>query len=248
MDGTSSPELAATAAVFANETRASMLLLMLDGRAWTLTELGTAAGVARSSASEHADRLLDAGLVEEVRQGRHRYLRLAGPSAAALVESLAAFSGRVRPAKPSLDAQRRDRAIREARTCYRHLAGRLGIELTDGMLASGLIGPDFSLTQPGRAWLESLGVELPHHPRRALTRPCLDWTERREHLAGLAADLLLTALKEKAWLEPVPATPRAVRLTAAGRAGLAGILPEAPVASGPSRSTAATQPAHRREA
>lgn len=225
MKGTSSPELAATAAVFANDARASMLLLMLDGRAWTLTELSKTADIARSSASEHADRLLDVGLVEEMRQGRHRYLRLAGTPAAELVESLAAFSGRVRPAKQSLDAQHRDRAIREARTCYRHLAGRLGIALTDGMRAKGFIESDFSLTPPGRAWLASLGIDLPKHPKRALTRPCLDWTERREHLAGLAADMLLATFKEQAWIEHVPSSTRAVRLTAAGREGLADLLP-----------------------
>lgn len=225
MKGTSSPELAATAAVFANDARASMLLLMLDGRAWTLTELSNTVDIARSSASEHADRLLDAGLVEEMRQGRHRYLRLAGTAAAELVESLAAFSGRVRPAKQSLDAQHRDRAIREARTCYRHLAGRLGIALTDGMRAKGFIESDFSLTPSGRAWLASLGIDLPKHPKRALTRPCLDWTERREHLAGLAADMLLATFKEQAWIEHVPSSTRAVRLTAAGREGLADLLP-----------------------
>lgn len=228
MEGTSSPELAATASVFAHEARASMLLLMLDGRAWTLTELSKAASIARSSASEHADKLLDAGLVEEVRQGRHRYLRLAGTQAADLVESLAAFSGRVRPAKQSLDAQHRDRAIREARTCYRHLAGKLGVVLTDGMRAKGFIESDFSLTPPGRAWLASLGIDLPKHPRHTLTRPCLDWTERREHIAGLAADMLLTTFRETAWIELVPSNTRAVRLTAAGREGLADILPADP--------------------
>ncbi|KQY78079.1 helix-turn-helix transcriptional regulator [Microbacterium maritypicum] len=224
MEGTSSPELAATAAVFASEARASMLLLMLDGRAWTLTELSKTASIARSSASEHADKLLDVGLVEEVRQGRHRYLRLAGAQAADLIESLAAFTGRVRPARQSLDAQHRDRAMREARTCYRHLAGRLGVALTDGMRAQGFIESDFSFTPPGRAWLASLGIDLPKHPRRTLARPCLDWTERREHLAGLAADMLLATLRENAWIEIVPSSTRAVRLTAAGREGLADLL------------------------
>lgn len=225
MKGTSSPELAATAAVFANEARASMLLLLLDGRAWTLTELSKATNVARSSASEHADKLLDAGLINEVRQGRHRYLRLAGAHAADLVESLAAFSGRVRPANQSLDAQHRDRAIRQARTCYRHLAGTLGVALTDSMRAKGFIESDFSLTPSGRAWLASLGIDLPTHPKRPLTRPCLDWTERRDHLAGLAAEMLLATFTERAWIERIPSDTRALRLTDAGREGLANLLP-----------------------
>lgn len=225
MKGTSSPELAATAAVFANEARASMLLLLLDGRAWTLTELSKATNVARSSASEHADKLLDAGLINEVRQGRHRYLRLAGTHAADLVESLAAFSGRVRPATRSLDAQHRDRAIREARTCYRHLAGTLGVALTDSMRTKGFIESDFSLTPSGRAWLASLGIDLPKHPKRPLTRPCLDWTERRDHLAGHAAEMLLATFIERVWIERIPSDTRAVRLTDAGREGLANLLP-----------------------
>ncbi|GAA2824658.1 ArsR family transcriptional regulator [Leucobacter komagatae] len=224
MEETSSPALAATAAVLANDARASMLLLMLDGRAWTLTELSRGTGIARSSASEHADKLLDSGLAEEVRQGRHRYLRLAGTQAAALVESLASFSGRVRPAKQSLDAQHRDRAIREARTCYRHLAGKLGVALADGMRARGFLESDFSLAPPGRAWLESLGIDLPVHPRRPLTRPCLDWTERRDHVAGLAAEMLLDTLKHRAWIESLPSSTRAVRLTSAGEENLASIL------------------------
>lgn len=224
MEETSSPALAATAAVLANDARASMLLLMLDGRAWTLTELSRAAGIARSSASEHADKLLDSGLVEDVRQGRHRYVRLAGTQAAALVESLASFSGRVRPAKQSLDAQHRDLAIREARTCYRHLAGKLGVALADGMRARGFLESDFSLAPPGRAWLESLGIDLPVQPKRPLTRPCLDWTERRDHVAGPAAEMLLDTLKHRAWIETLPSSTRAVRLTAAGQKSLARLL------------------------
>lgn len=228
MEGTSSPELAAMAAVFANEARATMLLVMLDGRAWTLTELSNAASIARSSASEHADKLLTAGLVEEVRQGRHRYLRIAGSRAAALVEHLAAFSGRVRPAPQSLGAQHRDRAIRDARTCYRHLAGKLGVALADSMREQSLIASDFSLSDRGRVWLERLGIELPTRPNRPLTRPCLDWTERREHVAGLAAELLLETCRERAWIEPVAPRSRAVRLTAAGQLGLSGLLAPAP--------------------
>ncbi len=93
------------------------------------------------------------------------------------------------------------------------------------MLAKGFIESDFSLTTSGHAWVASLGIELPEHPRRILTYPCLDWTERREHMAGLVADMLLATFRERAWVEPVPSNARAVRLTAAGREGLADLLP-----------------------
>ena len=92
------------------------------------------------------------------------------------------------------------------------------------MRAKGFIESDFSLTAPGRTWLASLGVDLPKHPRRTLTRPCLDWTERREHIAGLAADMLLVTFRENGWIEDVPSDTRAVRLTTAGRVALADLL------------------------
>jgi len=221
---TSAPDLAAVAQALASDARAAMVLALLDGRAWTLSELAAAAGVGRPTASEHVDQLVAARLVEELRQGRHRYLRLPGPEVAEAVESLAALSDRVRPAAPSLRAQRVDRALREARSCYGHLAGRLGVQLCDGLRAAGHVSPDWTLTASGRRWLGSLGVELPHRPRRPLVRPCLDWTERREHLAGVAADELLTTLERRRFVERVRGS-RAVRLTGPGREALGNLLP-----------------------
>ena len=228
MDGASSPRLAEIASLLASEARAAMMLELLDGRARTATELARAAHVSRPSASEHLHRLVQAGLIGEARQGRHRYVRIEDPAVAEIIESLAALSGRARPAEPSLRAQGVDRQLREARTCYRHLAGRLGVALSDGLREQGYVDDSWSMTGPGHAWITSLGIDLPARTRRPLTRPCLDWTERRDHLAGIVPDALLTAFRDKGWLEP-GTVPRALRLTDAGRAGLGPVLASAPV-------------------
>ncbi|MGO2664342.1 ArsR/SmtB family transcription factor, partial [Mycetocola reblochoni] len=219
MDGTSTPELAATAALLANETRASMLVAMLDGRAWTPTELARGLAVSPPTVTEHLHRLVDAGLLVENRQGRHRYVRIADPAVAEMVEALAAFSAVVRPAEHSWSAQRADRALREARSCYRHLAGRLGVALCDGLRSGGQVDGTWALTESGRTWFAGIGVDLPAESGRPLLRPCMDWTERREHLAGPAADALLATLTARGWLLLGPAR-RELRLSAEGRAGL----------------------------
>lgn len=215
--------------MLADDSRATMLLAMLDGRAWTASELARCAGVARSTASEHLDRLHAAGLITQVRQGRHRYLRIEDPRVAEAIESLAALSDRVHPRRRSLRAVRADEALREARTCYRHLAGRLGVELCAGLLGSGVVSPDWQLTERGRAWFDDLGVEPSGRRDRPAVRPCLDWTERREHLAGTAADALLATLLQKGWLVPGP-VPRSLRLTHDGRNELGSRLPIVPAA------------------
>ncbi|MBO9704505.1 MAG: winged helix-turn-helix transcriptional regulator [Arthrobacter sp.] len=215
MNSVSRPSLAGTAALLANETRASIMLNLLDGRAWTPTELADALTIARPTATEQLHRLVDAGMLTEVRQGRHRYVRLASPAVADLVESLAAFSQKSAPAAASLRSQRADKALREGRTCYRHLAGRLGVALTDGMHRLGYLDPTWILTPAGHTWFEALGVDLPRSSSRAFTRPCLDWTERRDHLAGTAAEALLTTFVRRGWLEQLGST-RAVRLTTEG--------------------------------
>jgi DNA-binding transcriptional ArsR family regulator len=223
MSSASAPDLAAAAQVLASEARASMALALLDGRAWTLTELARAANIGLSTASAHVDQLVGARLFEEVRQGRHRYLRIAGPAVAETIESLATLTDGVRPAQQSLKAQRTDRALREARSCYHHLAGRLGVALCDGARSLGYVAPDWTLTSSGGEWLAGLGVELPSATNRPLVRPCLDWTERREHLAGVAADLLLATLVREAWITRAKDS-RAVRLTPSGVAALDGVL------------------------
>jgi DNA-binding transcriptional ArsR family regulator len=211
------PSLAETAGLFADRTRAAFCLALLDGRAWTAGELARHAGVRPSTASEQLSRLVAGGLLTEERQGRHRYVRLAGPDAAALVEALASYASDTPRPRNLRDAVRLSAEAR-ARTCYDHLAGRLGVTLADAMIARGLVAADAGLavTPAGRSWLaDALGYSQPAGARRPLVRGCLDWTERRPHLAGaLGAALCATAL-ERRWVRRV-GSGRAVTVTPEG--------------------------------
>lgn len=232
MDAASSPRLAQIAALMANEARAAMLLALLDGRAWTATELARAASIARPTATEHLHRLVQGGLISEVRQGRHRYLRIDDPAVADVIESLGALSGQVRPAEASWRSQVVDQELREARTCYRHLAGRLGVAVADGLRESGAIDEQWRITTAGSGWFAGIGVDIPTHPRAALVRPCLDWTERRDHLAGALPDALTATFLARGWLVR-GSVPRAVRMTDAGRHALRDVIPDVDLAARP---------------
>ncbi|MEE1783973.1 winged helix-turn-helix domain-containing protein [Streptomyces sp. SP17BM10] len=219
--------LAQLAALLADPTRAAFCGALLDGRAWTAGELARHAGVAPSTASEHLSRLIAGGLLAEERQGRHRYVRLAGPAVATLIEDLTAFAGTAAgaavsgPAPGNLREATRRSAEARARTCYDHLAGRLGVAVADAMLDRGLVSADAGLvlTGDGRGWLAAQAIDLP--PRaggkgaRPVLRACLDWTERRSHLGGaLGAALCRTAL-ERAWVQRI-GSGRALRVTPDG--------------------------------
>ncbi|MFF4176691.1 ArsR/SmtB family transcription factor [Streptomyces sp. NPDC001750] len=217
------PRLAALAALLADETRAAFCLALLDGRAWTAGELARHASVAPSTASEHLGRLVAGGLLAEERQGRHRYVRLADERAAHLVEDLAA---RVAPDAAAdrpraLSAASAGSALARGRTCYDHLAGRIGIAIADAMTARGLLVQDtgFALTADGVAWFATLGIALESGSRRPLVRSCLDWTERRPHLAGLAGAALCRHALGTGWCVRI-GSGRAVRATADGERAL----------------------------
>lgn len=212
--------MARAASVLSDTSRATMLLILLDGRAWTATELAAHAGIARSTASEHLHVLVDSGLVVERRAGRHRYLSLADSRAAALVESLS-LSTAPSPPKPSLRGIAADRAFREARSCYDHLAGAAGVALLRTMEERELIGPETGLTPAGERWCVELGIELEsaERSRRPLVRRCLDWTERRDHLAGSLGAAVFERFLVLGWLAR-GSVPRAVRVTEQGRAEL----------------------------
>ncbi|MFB7408847.1 ArsR/SmtB family transcription factor [Streptomyces sp. NPDC056202] len=224
-------DLAALAALFADETRAAFLLALLDGRAWTSGELARHAGVAPSTASEHLGKLVTGGVLAEERQGRHRYVRLADPGIAHLVEDLAARSEPAVPPPPrSLGAASAGRAMARGRTCYDHLAGRLGIAITEAMTVRGLLRQDtgFALTDRGLAWFDELGVPLVRRGRRPVARGCLDWTERRPHLAGLAGAALCRHALDEEWCVRI-GSERAVKVTGRGESALSahlGIAPE----------------------
>jgi len=229
--------LARFAGLLADRSRATMCLALLDGRAWTAGELASQAGVARSTASEHLTVLVEAGLLTEERQGRHRYLRLAGPEIAQLVEDLAAALGQ--PEHPvSLRTVRAARRLAHARTCYDHLAGILGVALLDALVDADLLSvrDGLALTSAGRDWFTDLAGEPALRPRgsRPLLRTCLDWTERRPHLSGVLGAVLCHQLVERDWVARARDC-RAVTVTPEGGRALADLLGvQLPAHDGPS--------------
>jgi DNA-binding transcriptional ArsR family regulator len=223
---TSSRDLAAFAALLADETRAAFALALLDGRAWTAGELARHGRVAPSTASEHLGKLVAGGLLTEERQGRHRYVRLADDRVAHLVEELAAHaSPGPAPAPRSLRESTVADALARGRTCYDHLAGRLGITITGAMTAHGLLTQDagFALTERGARWFAGLGIDLSAKGRRPLVRGCLDWTERRPHLAGVAGARLCGHALDAGWCVRI-GSDRAVKVTADGERALHTLL------------------------
>ena len=222
MNGDGDADVAAAAALIGEPTRATLLLALMEQDALPASDLAARARIAKSTASEHLARLVDGGLILGERQGRHRYFRFADPAVAAAIEALAAIA----PAKPvrSLRDANIGDAIRLARTCYDHLAGRLGVELTaalerDRVLVAHRGGYRLGPSAPAR--LAALGIDLGElaRQRRTLVRPCLDWSERRRHVAGAVGAALATRLFELGWLKRRK-TNRSVEITRLGRARL----------------------------
>jgi DNA-binding transcriptional ArsR family regulator len=216
MDGDA--DISAVAAAIGHPARGRMLMAMLGGRALPATDLAKAARVSRSTASAHLAQLTGAGLVEVERQGRHRYHRLAGQEVAEAIERLAAIAP---PTEiRSLSDGNRNTAQRAARSCYDHLAGAVGVGLFDRLCELGALHPD-TVTVGEPAAFAALGVDLSAlgQGRRPLTRTCIDWTERRRHLAGELGAAVLTALFDQAWVVRRP-KGRAVAVTPRGQAGL----------------------------
>lgn len=217
-------DFAPVAALLADRARAAMLTALLDGRPLAAGELARTAGVSAPTASAHLGRLLDGGLVTVVRQGRHRYYRLRGSEVAQVIEALSRISPpvRVRSLRQSRDARR----LREARTCYDHLAGQAGVALFAALVDGGLIeaaGPGaYEVTAKGEERLEKLGLDLAglRRARRRFAWQCLDWTERRPHLNGVLGAALLERMIELGWFER-GATRRALAVTGDGYRGLA---------------------------
>lgn len=219
-------EVASTAALLSDVARASILCALMDGRARTAGELAFTAGVTPQTASSHLARLADAGLIVVVPQGRHRYHRLASAEAAQTLEALGVLAAG-RPRRMRVPGPR-DAALREARTCYDHFAGRLGVAIADALrVAGGTIahGRDVEITAEGERRLACLGVDVPtlRGARRPLCRHCLDWSERRPHLAGAAATELAHKALASGWVQRLKDT-RAVRMTPEGRRVFAAAL------------------------
>lgn len=214
--------IASPAALIGDPTRAAMLQALQDGRAQPASALAWAAGVTAQAASNHLAKLVDGGLLGVEREGRHRYYRLASAEVAHALEALSVLAAPVR----SLETPRspKARALRDARCCYGHLAGRLGVKVCEALVAQALIEPAgdklFAVTEPGRRWFEDLGVAVDSlRSPRGVARQCLDWTERRHHLAGPLGVKLLEAMTARGWLA-LETQGRAVRVTAEGAKAL----------------------------
>ena len=220
-------ELSGVARLIGEPARAAMLDALLSGRALAAGELARAAGVSAPTASEHLGRLRGGGLVEVVRAGRHRYYRLASPEVAEVLEALSLL-GSARPVR-SLRESRTAHAMALARTCYDHLAGQVGVALCDALVSRAALvagGDGYLLTSDGEALLGGLGVPVAaaRQSRRHFARPCLDFTERRPHLAGALGAAVCGRLMDLRWLVRPAGGGRALKLTDAGRRGLADSL------------------------
>lgn len=208
--------VAEVAALIGDPARANILLALMGGRALTATELATCAGVTPQTASGHLAKMHGLGILAREAQGRHRYFRLASAEVAEVLEALMAVAAGAAPRLRSPGP--RDAALRLARTCYDHAAGRLGVAIADALAAQGhvvLEGGAAAVTESGHAFFAGLGVGFGGGGRRPLCRACLDWSERRPHLAGrLGAALLDHALKRD-WVRRA-ADGRALGLTPLG--------------------------------
>src|SRR6185312_12436666 len=184
------PNIAAVAALIGDPARAAILLALADGRALPAGELAAFAGVSSSAASAHLSKLLEGGLLALERQGRHRYYRFAGPAVATALEGLALIAGQ-QPSRSVVMRSPQAQALRYARTCYDHLAGELGVDIAYAMRDRGLISPvkqgkRVDVTKAGAAWFDAVfGIDVGklRPGRHGLGCKCLDWTERRHHLA-----------------------------------------------------------------
>ncbi len=219
---TGSADLGLVGSLVGDRARATILTELLDGRALTAMELAARAGVTPATASVHLARLLDGGLLAVLPQGRHRYFRLRSREVARALETLAGLAPR--PAARGHSGPGRPGELRFARTCYDHLAGWLGVAFENTLVDRKLLQPDgsaYRVTPKGSAWLVSFGVDAhaARQARRSFLRPCLDWSERRHHLAGALAQSLLDRLIDRGWLAR-QREERALDVLPAGRRGL----------------------------
>lgn len=216
------PKIAQVASLVGEPARANMLACLIDGRALTASELAYVAGVSPQTASGHLAKLHDAGLLALEKQGRHRYFRLASPHVGRMLEGLMVVA-QDGPAR-HLPHWRGGDALRNARTCYDHMAGRVAVGMADRLIGRSHIVLDEDggeLTDGGRSFLEGIGVDLPAAAgRRVFCRPCLDWSERRPHLAGVVGAALLTHAFNRGWVRRIRDS-RALAVTPIGEGELA---------------------------
>jgi DNA-binding transcriptional ArsR family regulator len=237
------PDIAGAAALFADPTRARVLMALADGRALPASVLAAEASVTPQALSPQLAKLTDAGFLEVERSGRYRYYRIPDPRVIAAIEALAPLASV--PPVTSLRQSTRAAGLRAARTCYDHLAGRLGTAVTQALITRGALIPEDGIRSNQRRSADPLSSQLRDHPyrlgdagvltglgmapervrerlpgeRRPLLRFCLDWTEQRHHLAGRLGADLLDAFVNAGWVTRAPGN-RAVKVTPAGATAL----------------------------
>lgn len=215
------PNMAEIASLLGETSRATMLASMMDGRFHTASELAYMAAIKPQTASFHLAKLVDGKLVKVEKQGRHRYFQLADEEIAHLLESFLAISPP--PEVRSLKQSSQMKLLQGARTCYDHLAGKLGVQLTDSLLNAGYLKLEekqFLITSEGTQFFTDFGLDLVDlkRKRRSFSPACLDWSERRYHLAGALGQGILAHLLSLRWVTRVPSI-RAIKVTEKGRAG-----------------------------
>jgi len=223
------PDIAVVASLVGDPARANMLTALMTGRALTASELAQQAGITPQTASSHLAKLEAGGLIEPEKQGRHRYYRLTGPDVAHVLEGLAGLAERAGHTRVRTGPK--EPALRRARICYDHLAGDLGVQMLDSMRRQKLVRQSkqaIELTGQGRRFMaESLQIDANtlQHPRRPLCKACLDWSERRHHLAGTLGAAMMSRFTELNWAAR-DATPgsRVVNFTRTGEKRFAALF------------------------
>lgn len=221
------PDISRIGAMLGDPTRSNILIALFQGKALAAGELALEAGVTPATASGHLRQLTEAGLITLRRQGRHRYYALAGEEVSHALEALiglAAANGHMRSRTGP-----RDPALRAARICYDHLAGAAGVRVFDSLSARGLLELGSDMIRPsasGRDWAQSFDLDLRalEKARRPLCRLCLDWSERRNHLAGGLGAAILTQLQTRGWARREKDS-RVIRFTDAGQSGFEAAFP-----------------------
>lgn len=222
------PDIALIGSLIGDPARANMLTALMGGSALTATELATHAGITLQTASSHLAKLEAGGLLSQRKQGRHRYFQLAEDEVGLMLENLMGFAAgrgmtRHRPGP-------KDPALRKARVCYNHLAGDYGVRMYDSLIAEKQIevtGDDLALTPDGQSRIETLGIDYAalKKSRRPICRTCLDWSERRTHLAGSLGEALLTLFIDKGWAKR-EVNSRVIRFTANGEKAFSELFPQ----------------------
>ncbi|OUS39446.1 transcriptional regulator ['Osedax' symbiont bacterium Rs2_46_30_T18] len=197
------PDIAVVAGLIGESTRARMLTALMGGKALTATELAVEADITAQTASSHLNKLVTGQLLVVRKQGRHKYFQLKGPKIAALLETLLNISNDIASARPPVTTGPADPRLRTARVCYDHLAGELSVKLYDSLITRKLIAQEceqVQLTAQGLDFFADIGASIAQgKSKRPLCKSCLDWSERRSHLAGITGQWILNDLFKQGW-------------------------------------------------